>query len=117
MPESKFTPAQAEELAEAFAREKVEYLFIGKRGAKSTISLPAKMDSRQHRKPARLPWISFMLDGIEDFAAAKSRSVLEGGRFRSPHSIASKRAAGREKDLHDVKRLEQFRTEYMRRKR
>jgi hypothetical protein len=30
MPESKFTPAQAEELAGAFARENVDYLFIGK---------------------------------------------------------------------------------------
>ena len=33
MPESKFTPAQAEELAAAFARERVDYLFIGKSGA------------------------------------------------------------------------------------
>ena len=33
MPESKFTPAQAEELATAFAREGVDYLFIGKSGA------------------------------------------------------------------------------------
>src|SRR5437764_10401784 len=33
MPESKFTPAQAEELAAAFAREGVDYLFIGKSGA------------------------------------------------------------------------------------
>ncbi len=33
MPESKFTPAQAEELAAAFTREGVDYLFIGKSGA------------------------------------------------------------------------------------
>lgn len=33
MPESKFTPAQAAELAAAFAREGVDYLFIGKSGA------------------------------------------------------------------------------------
>src|SRR2546423_15418198 len=33
MPESKFTPAQAEELAAAFVREGVDYLFIGKSGA------------------------------------------------------------------------------------
>jgi hypothetical protein len=33
LPESKFTPEQAEELAAAFAREKVVYLFIGKSGA------------------------------------------------------------------------------------
>ncbi len=33
MPEQKFTPAQAEELAAAFAAEGVDYLFIGKSGA------------------------------------------------------------------------------------
>jgi hypothetical protein len=33
MPESKFTPAQAEELATAFAEHGVDYLFIGKSGA------------------------------------------------------------------------------------
>jgi hypothetical protein len=33
MPESKFTPEQAVELAAAFARFKVDYLFIGKSGA------------------------------------------------------------------------------------
>ncbi len=33
MPLSKFTPEQAVELAAAFARHKVEYLFIGKSGA------------------------------------------------------------------------------------
>lgn len=33
MPQSKFTPAQAEELASAFAREGVDYLFIGKSAA------------------------------------------------------------------------------------
>ncbi len=33
MPESKFTPPQAEELAAALAREGVDYLFIGKSGA------------------------------------------------------------------------------------
>ena len=33
MPQSKFTPAQAEELADAFAREGVDYLFIGKSAA------------------------------------------------------------------------------------
>lgn len=60
MPEQKFTPAQAKELAAAFAAEDVDYLFIGKSGA-----------------------------------------------------ILRKRAAGREKDL---RRLEQFRTEYQRRR-
>ncbi len=33
MPQSKFTPEQAVEVAAAFARHKVDYLFIGKSGA------------------------------------------------------------------------------------
>ncbi len=57
-------------------------------------------------------------DGIESFESAKSRRVL-AGRFpvaSLDDIIASKKATGREKDLSDVKRLEQFRSEYMRRR-
>ncbi len=57
-------------------------------------------------------------DGIESFELAKSRSVLEGGRFpvaSLDDIIASKRATGREKDVYDVCRLEQFRIEYLQR--
>ncbi len=57
-------------------------------------------------------------DGIESFEAAKSRSVLEDGRFpvaSLDDIIASKRAAGRERDVADVRRLEQFKMEYLRR--
>jgi len=45
--------------------------------------------------------------------------VLEGGRFpvaSLDDIIASKRATGREKDIYDVRRLEQFRIEYLRRR-
>jgi hypothetical protein len=73
MPDQKFTPAQAEELAAAFAAEGVDYLFIGKSGA-ILLGYPS-------------------LDDI----------------------IASKRATGREKDRSDLRRLEQFRSEYGRR--
>jgi len=157
MPESKFTPTQAEELAAAFAREGVDYLFIGKSGAillgypETTqdvdIFLPRSRENAE-RVLRALGALGFELDpaatmsilggseivllkggpfaldlihapdGIENFAAAKSRSVLEGGRFpvaSLDDIIASKRATGREKDLHDVKRLEQFRTEYLQR--
>jgi len=58
-------------------------------------------------------------DGIESFESAKSRRVLEAGRFpvaSLDDIIASKKATGREKDLSDVKCLEQFRSEYMRRR-
>jgi hypothetical protein len=158
MPESKFTPAQAEELAAAFAREGVDYLFIGKSGAillgypETTqdvdIFLPRSQENAE-RVLRALRTLGFELgpaltvsilsgseivllksgpfaldlihapDGIESFEVAKSRSVLEGGRFpvaSLDHIIASKRATGREKDIYDVRRLEQFRSEYLQRR-
>lgn len=158
MPESKFTPAQAEELAAAFAHEGVDYLFIGKSGAillgypETTqdvdIFLP-RSEQNAERVLRALQRLGFELgpaltvsilsgseivllksgpfaldlihapDGIESFELAKSRSVLEGGRFpvaSLDDIIASKRATGREKDIQDVRRLEQFRSEYLRRR-
>lgn len=157
MPESKFTPAQAEELAAAFAREGVDYLFIGKSGAillgypdttqDVDIFLPQSPENGE-RVLRALRSLGFELDpvltvsilagseivllkagpfaldlihapdGIESFEGAKRRSVLEGGRFpvaSLDDIIASKRATGREKDIYDVRRLEQFRVEYLRR--
>jgi hypothetical protein len=158
MPESKFTPAQAEELCSAFTRESVDYLFIGKSGAillgypETTqdidIFLPRSRENAE-RVLRALRTLGFELDaattmsilsgseivllkggpfaldlihapdGIESFEAAKSRRVIEAGRFpiaSLDDIIASKRATGREKDLSDVRRLEQFKIEYMRRK-
>lgn len=158
MPESKFTPAQAEELATAFAREGVDYLFIGKSGAillgypETTqdvdIFLP-RSEQNAERVLRALRALGFELgpaltvsilsgseivllksgpfaldlihapDGIESFELAKSRSTLEGGRFpvaSLDDIIASKRATGREKDVQDVRRLEQFRDEYIQRR-
>jgi hypothetical protein len=158
MPESKFTPAQAEELAAAFARESVDYLFIGKSAAillgypETTqdvdIFLPRSRENAE-RVVRALRSLGFELDaaatmsilsgseivllksgpfaldlihapdGIESFEAAKSRSVLEAGRFpvaSLDDIIASKRATGREKDVADVRRLEQFKKEYVRRR-
>lgn len=159
MPDSKFTPAQAEELAAAFAREGVDYLFIGKSGAillgypETTqdvdIFLP-RSEQNAERVLRALRMLGFELDpaltvsilsgseivllksgpfaldlihapdGIESFELAKSRSVLEGGRFpvaSLDDIIASKRATGREKDIQDVRRLELFKNEYERRRR
>ena len=158
MPQSKFTPAQAEELAAAFAREEVDYLFIGKSGAillgypETTqdvdIFLPRSRENAE-RVLRALRALRFELDpaltmsiltgseivlmksgpfaldlihapdGIESFEAAKSRRVMEEGRFpvaSLDDIIASKRATGREKDVADVRRLEQFRSEYERRR-
>jgi hypothetical protein len=158
MPESKFTPAQAEELAAAFAAEGVDYLFIGKSGAillgypETTqdvdIFLPRSRENAERLLRA-LRRLGFQLDpaatmsilsgseiillksgpfaldlihaadGIESFEAAKSRRIMEAGRFpvaSLDDIIASKRATAREKDLSDLKRLEQFRREYSQRK-
>ena len=73
MPDSKFTPAQTEELASAFAARRI---------------------------------------------LAGGAIMVAGGRCSVASLddiIASKRATGREKDVADVRRLEKFRTEYMRR--
>lgn len=157
MPESKFAPAQAEELAAAFAAEEVDYLFIGKSGAillgypETTqdvdIFLPKSKENAE-RVFRALKNLGFQLDpvlpvsilagseivlmksgpfaldlihapdGIESFQSAKSRSVLAGGRFpvaSLEDVIASQCATGREKDVHDLRRLKQFRSEYARR--
>lgn len=60
----------------------------------------------------------FSPDGIDDFAAAKARGVVEGV-FRVANLsdiIASKRASGRKKDLADLEPLERFREEYEKRR-
>ena len=155
MPLSKFTPEQAVELAAAFARHKIEYLFIGKSGAillgypavtqdvdlflpkdranaervlKALRSLGFEIAATIQRKISsgadfiQLKNGPFDLDlihgpdGIESYAAAKSRSVMHDGfpvaNLRD--IIASKRASRRQKDLMDLALLEEFRIEYER---
>jgi hypothetical protein len=158
MPESKFIPAQAEEVATAFAEEGVDYLFIGKSAAillgypdtsqDVDLFLPRSRENAE-RVLAALAKLGFPLDamttmsiltgseivllkggpfaldlihapdGIESFEAAKKRRILSG-KFpiaSLDDIIASKRATGREKDVADIRRLEQFRDEYLRRER
>ncbi len=150
MPDFKFTPSQAEELA----AEGVDYLFIGKSAAillgypETTqdvdIFMPRSRENAE-RVVRALRSLGFALDpaltlsilsgseiilmkggpfaldlihapdGIDSFEAAKARAVFEGGRFpvaSLDDIIASKRATGREKDIADVRRLEQFRLVY-----
>lgn len=156
MPLSKFTPEQAVELAAAFARHQIDYLFIGKSGA-ILLGYPAvtqdvdlflpKSRANAERVLKALTTLGFTMaapirrkilagadfvqlkngpfdldlihgpDGIESYAAAKSRSVVHDGfpvaNLRD--IIASKRASRRQKDLMDIELLEEFRHEYERR--
>jgi hypothetical protein len=151
-----FRPLQAEEIARAFQREGVEYLFIGKSGAillgypgttQDVDVFPARSVENGQRLLAALRKIGFEIgsdlerdilsgkdfvqiksgpfdvdlvfapDGIESFAQAKERAVLEGifpvANLRD--IIASKRASGRQKDKIDLPLLESFRIEYEKR--
>lgn len=157
MPESKFIPAQAEELATSFAEEGVDYLFIGKSAAillgypdttqDVDVFLPRSRKNAE-RVLVALTRLGFVLDvattmsiltgseivllkggpfaldlihapdGIESFAAAKARRIV-AGKFpiaSLDDIIASKRATGRTRDLSDIARLEQFKSEYWREK-
>ncbi|HKP02742.1 MAG TPA: hypothetical protein VJU77_05190 [Chthoniobacterales bacterium] len=84
MPESKFIPAQAEELATAFAAEGVDYLFIGKSAAillgypdtsqDVDVFLPRSRENAE-RVLAALAKLGFDLD------AATAMSILTGSEI------------------------------------
>jgi hypothetical protein len=84
MPQSKFTPAQAEELAAAFAEEGVDYLFISKSGAillgysetaqDVDIFLPRSRENAE-RVLRALPRLRFELD------PAATISILSGSEI------------------------------------
>jgi len=150
MADRAFSSRQAEELADAFSRNGVEYLFIGKSGAiilgypdttQDADVFPAKSPESGRRLVAALrdlgfapdptleaeivrgkvfvqirsgPFdldLVFAPDGIDSFAAAKSREIVVDGRFHVASLddiIRSKRAANRTKDRESLPRLEQF---------
>lgn len=149
----KFELAQARELAEAFAKAEVDYLFLGKAGAillgypGTTLDLDL-FAPKDRRNAARcieaLTKIGFNLDvetreallagkdfvqikdgpfdvdiihapdGIESFAAARERRIMEDifpvASLRD--IIASKKASNRRKDLVDMEMLEAFAEEF-----
>lgn len=153
-----FQPQQAQEVAIAFRKFDVDYLFIGKSGAillgfpsatqdvdlfpkkskengKQIVSalreIGFDIDDEIERKiiegddfvqlktgPFDLDLI-FAPDGIESFEKAKERMVIVDGfpvaNIRD--IIASKKAAGRERDLVDLPLLEDFRIEFEKSKR
>lgn len=150
-----FQPQQAREVASAFAKHKIDYMFIGKSGAillgyPSTTQdvdlFPKKSEENCRRLILALADVGFQLsditkeqilrgidfvqinqdpfdidlvfapDGIDSFEEAQERMiVVEDFHVASLQDIiASKRAAGREKDLVDLPLLEDFRIEYER---
>ncbi len=148
-----FNPLQAQEVAKAFNKAGVDYLFIGKSAAillgypgttqdvdvfpdksaengrrmfKALLELGFNLDDNTQAEiirgkdfvqlkdgPFDLDLI-FAPDGIESFAAAKSRFIQEDifpvANLRD--IIASKKASGRMKDRLDLHLLELFRLEY-----
>jgi hypothetical protein len=151
--QSYFELRQTREIADAFSRYGVEFLFIGKGGAiilgypgatqdvdlfpkkgrtnaegilkaLNDLGFPVTENIAQDilngkdfvqikNGPYELDLI-FAPDGIESFDLAKSRQHLVDGLpvANIRDIIASKRAAGREKDLVDLPLLEDFRDEY-----
>ncbi|MGI9113993.1 MAG: hypothetical protein ACR2FX_02980 [Chthoniobacterales bacterium] len=92
MPESKFTPAQAQELAAAFAHETIDYLFIGKSGAillgypETTqdvdIFLPRSRENAE-RVLRALHSLGFELDAMTTVSILSGSEIvlLKGGPF------------------------------------
>ncbi|HEX8281491.1 MAG TPA: hypothetical protein VF551_08940, partial [Chthoniobacterales bacterium] len=109
MPDSKFTPAQAEELAAAFAAEQVDYLFIGKSGAillgypattqDVDIFLPRSRENAE-RVLRALRWLGFELDPAITVSILSGSEIvlMKGGPFaldliHAPDGIESFEAA------------------------
>jgi hypothetical protein len=109
MPESKFIPAQAEELATAFAEQGVDYLFIGKSAAillgypdtsqDVDVFLPRSRENAE-RVIAALAKLGFDLDPatIMSILAGSEIVLLKGGPFaldliHAPDGIESFEAA------------------------
>ena len=148
-----FDLSQTQKIAEAFSKNGVEYLFLGKGGAiilgypgaTQDVDIFVKKDTENPKRiidalgvlgfdvtnairtdilsgkdfvqlkdgPFDLDLI-FAPDGIESFEFAKARRhLVEGLPVANIRDIiASKKAAGREKDLIDLPLLEDFRVEF-----
>ncbi|MCL4785887.1 MAG: hypothetical protein KJ070_03705 [Verrucomicrobia bacterium] len=127
-----FRPTQAEEIARAFGREGVNYLFIGKSGAillgypgttQDVDIFPERSPENGRRIVAALRSVGF------EIAAELEREIVRGkdlvqiksGPFDvdlvyAPDGIASfEEASGRDKDKVELEMLEDFRYEYEKR--
>lgn len=148
-----FHPAQALEVAAAFAEQGVDYMFIGKSGAillgypgttQDVDVFPLKSEENGRRIVRALQGLGFELDaqlegeivrgkdfvqiksgpfdidlvfapdGIESYQDARSRMDTSSGLpvLNIRDIIASKRAAGRARDVIELPLLEAFRQEY-----
>lgn len=149
MPRDQFSPAQAQEVAAAFATHRVDYMFIGKSGAillgypgttQDVDVYPRKDRENGERIVAALKDLGFVLDddlteeivrgkdfvqiksgpfdidlvfapdGIESYEKAKARMDTSSGFpvLSIRDIIASKRAAGRLRDMVELPLLEAF---------
>jgi hypothetical protein len=153
MKRDQFNPAQAQEVAIAFATHEVDYMFIGKSGAillgypgttQDVDVYPRKDPENGERIVAALSDLGFDLDsnlrdeivrgkdfvqlksgpfdidlvfapdGIESYEEAKSRMDTSSGFpvLNIRDIIASKRSAGRPRDVIELRLLEAFREVY-----
>jgi hypothetical protein len=109
MPDSKFIPAQADELATAFAEERVDYLFIGKSAAillgypdttqDVDVFLPRSRENAD-RVLAALAKLGFILDPATTISVITGTEIIlmKGGPFaldliHAPDGIESFEAA------------------------
>jgi len=152
-----FNPAQAQEVAAAFEKHGVDYMFIGKSGAillgypgttqdvdvfprksedngrrivRALIDLDFAIDEKLEQEITRGkdfvqvktgPFdidLVFVPDGIENYDEAKQRIDFSSGFpvVNITDIIASKRAAGRDRDLIELPLLEAFREVYEKRR-
>ena len=80
MPQSKFTPQQAVELADAFARHRVDYLFIASKRAsgrqRDLVDLPLLEEFRREYDRRHAPPIETTLEKALRRSTAKRRRRL-----------------------------------------
>lgn len=99
-----FRPEQARIVADAFEKHGIEYLFIGKSGA-ILLGYPGATQDVD---------LVFAPDGIENYedAARRAERIENFPVMSIADIIASKRAAGRKRDLAELDLLEEFRKVY-----
>src|SRR6267143_473903 len=115
-----FSPAQAQQVATAFGKHQVDYMFIGKSGAillgypgttQDVDVFPRKDAENGRRIVAALSELGFIIDSVLE---AKARIDMSSGFPVANISdiIESKRAAKRPRDAVELPLLQAFREMY-----